>query len=521
MNILVLFKTVPVWERVLERDWEAFSPYGDLSYAGKEINCFDEAALELGLRLRDEYAEQGKEARCFAATAGTPHPSFAQTLFAAGYEDVAVLGAGEFEFASEEVARLLADYAAGGDCGLILAGAAAGMADTGTVPLRVAQKLGRTFITNALELRARGDAVELLCQEPDGLYRRVVRAPLLASVSNSPAVLRAATLRARLAVRDRQARTVWGDKTFDGGTENIIFSRSAGKRVCGLLEFTSVPGLAKTLLEHELSGKASARAAQSRAFCPPNAVVYDTQNILWYAAEPAFGPLRANWHAGKPDYALFADTYTGRALAYRLARETGAFFLTGALFAEDGESLFRRACASNVLARYRPRLPAVLTMEKLPVEAERVSLETADEKPPFWLLEEEKKACANDGLRNKKAVVVCGAGMGSRANCERARELARKLGAGFGLTRAAALNGWGGPGEIVGQSGASISPEICLVLGASGAGAFAAGIENAARVVAVNSDEKALIFRHADAGAVADAPALTEALLAAASCAAR
>ena len=103
--------------------------------------------------------------------------------------------------------------------------------------------------------------------------------------------------------------------------------------------------------------------------------------------------------------------------------------------------------------------------------------------------------------------------MGNRVNCELARTLAQRLGGGFGLTRAAALSGWGEPAEIVGQSGAAIAPKVCLVLGASGAGAFAAGIEKAACVVAVNTDEKALIFRHADVGVIADAPLAIRALL--------
>ncbi|NLA12290.1 MAG: hypothetical protein GX883_09240, partial [Firmicutes bacterium] len=93
------------------------------------------------------------------------------------------------------------------------------------------------------------------------------------------------------------------------------------------------------------------------------------------------------------------------------------------------------------------------------------------------------------------------------------RLLAKKLGAGFGLTRPAALEGWGRVDEIVGGSGVTITSEVSLVLGASGAGAFMCGLEAVSRIIAVNTDKQALIFKQADIGLLADAPALVEALL--------
>ncbi|HWQ57510.1 MAG TPA: FAD-binding protein [Clostridia bacterium] len=513
MNILVLFKTVPVWERVLEGDWERFSLHSDLSYAGTQFNCFDESALELGLRLKDEWKKFGRDARCFAVTAGTLHPSFAQTLFAAGYDDVASLGAEGIEFASGEVASLLARYAAQGEYELILAGGAAGMADTGTVPLSIAHELNRPLLVNAVELHAHGEALEALCQDGEGLWKHAVRLPLLVTIGNSPAVLRASTLRARLTHKDQEVRLVPVDYAARLNPKEIEFGRPAGKRACVHMEFSSMAEHAKKLLCEELKGKEHAPGVDSPGFCPENAVAYYTEGVPWYAAERAFGTLAEDWRKRKPDYALFLDDPMGRALAYRLANATGSFFLTGASFAEDGTSLARRACASNVVALHKPRVPAVLTMGKLPKTIESFSVDVENNGYPAWLLGEERLPHVCDGLGNKKIVVVCGAGIGSRANCELARTLAEKLGAGFGLTRAAALSGWGDPAEIVGQSGVSVSPEVCLVLGASGAGAFMVGIENAQRVIAVNCDENAPIFRNADVGVVADAQTLTHALL--------
>lgn len=159
--------------------------------------------------------------------------------------------------------------------------------------------------------------------------------------------------------------------------------------------------------------------------------------------------------------------------------------------------------------------PAVVTLSgKLPESVDIIS-DPTQEKYELNGLQWEKQleTSVQSGLSNPELVIVCGWGMGSRENCDKARILADRLGAGFGLTRPAALNGWGRPEEIVGQSGEKIVPRVCLVLGASGGGAFAVGIEGAGRIIAVNTDKNALIFRHADVGITQDAASLVDALL--------
>ncbi|MEG1436307.1 MAG: FAD-binding protein, partial [Oscillospiraceae bacterium] len=97
--------------------------------------------------------------------------------------------------------------------------------------------------------------------------------------------------------------------------------------------------------------------------------------------------------------------------------------------------------------------------------------------------------------------------------CDKVRELAKKIGAGFGLTRPVALNGWGSTSEIIGQSGKIISPSICLALGTAGAGAFLVGIEGAKKIIAVNTDSNALIFKNADIGIKMDAIKFVDAMI--------
>jgi len=535
MKILVCFKTTPVWERVLENDWEHFSEHADLSYAGKQINCFDESALELALRLKDAIRKQGREATCVAVTVGALPPAFAQTLFAAGFDDVVSLGTDSMEFAPAPVVAALTEYAAQGGFDLILTGKTAGMADTGLVPLLLAQRLKLPLLQDVLDAQLCEGGVAVRCQEPDGVWERCVRTPVLVSMGNSPAVLRAVTLRARLSVKSREARVIPVDIPAEPVERQ--FSRPVSKRSCIFLPGDELIGkLLKNLewppqtrvqvakgdqgsdlpncdsLPPSVAARLTPPSSKEGLCCPPKTIVYEMSNIPWRGASEALAHLVADWRVRKPDFALLPDTSLGRQLAAGLAATVNSFLLTDASLGED-DTVTRRVCASNLILTQRPCLPAVLTIAQLPPNVERIPL-TAEVSSPAWLIGEEQiSPAANNGLANPQLVVICGAGMGNRENCDKVRQLADKLGAGFGLTRMAALSGWGNPDEIVGQSGAIVSPEICLVLGASGAGAFVVGIENAGRVIAVNTDKNALIFRNADIGIVTDAPALVDKLL--------
>ncbi len=114
---------------------------------------------------------------------------------------------------------------------------------------------------------------------------------------------------------------------------------------------------------------------------------------------------------------------------------------------------------------------------------------------------------ASEGERNLDAydfVIVGGRGIGSRSNMERLLRLADRLGAAVGGSRPAVLNGWLPPERLVGLSGTTISPKLCIVLGASGCMPLVRGIETSETIVAVNSDPEAPIFDYCDVGIVDD-----------------
>ncbi len=107
-------------------------------------------------------------------------------------------------------------------------------------------------------------------------------------------------------------------------------------------------------------------------------------------------------------------------------------------------------------------------------------------------------------LKGARVIVAGGGGVGSKENFHVIHELAGVIGGAVGASRAAVDSGYIAKEHQVGQTGTTVRPALYIAAGISGAVQHRAGMEESAKIIAINSDAQAPIFSVAHYGIVGD-----------------
>ena len=239
----------------------------------------------------------------------------------------------------------------------------------------------------------------------------------------------------------------------------------------------------------------------------------DDADVSGYLVAPKAEVLAQLVEKTSPAAVLVVSTGEGKEIAGRLAVKTGSGLITDAVdVAEDGtttQSVF--AGNFTVTAKVTKGTPIVTvkpnsaTPEEAPAEGavEEFAATISDAAKGAKITASEPRRASGRPELTEAAIVVSG-GRGTGGNFEPVEAFADALGAAVGASRAAVDSGWYPHSFQVGQTGKTVSPQLYVANGISGAIQHRAGMQTSKTIVAVNQDEEAPIFELVDFGVVGD-----------------
>lgn len=256
---------------------------------------------------------------------------------------------------------------------------------------------------------------------------------------------------------------------------------------------------------------------------------------VWSADDPALADhlvapkadaVTAAVRALGPAAVLFTSSLEGKEIAARVAVRIGSGLVTDAVDLAPGESgpqVTAEVFAGNwTVASHVTHGTPVVTVKANAAPAEPAAAQPAVQQLEFIVADASKGARITSSEPKQssgrpelsEAAVVVSGGRGTGGEFGPVEELADVLGAAVGASRAVVDSGWYPHSYQVGQTGKTVSPQLYIAAGISGAIQHRAGMQTSKAIVAVNKDAEAPILALADLGIVGDLhtvlPAATE-----------
>ena len=250
--------------------------------------------------------------------------------------------------------------------------------------------------------------------------------------------------------------------------------------------------------------------------------VADDPRLARYLNDPYAKILHEAIVANRPEIVLIGATHDGRDLAPSVAAmlETGLTADCTVLSIDDERNLVqtRPAFGGNLMAqiktaKHRPQMATVRpgVMEKAVAddahtgEVVKLNVELTDADFRARIIEQVRDLSAEIALTDAKVIVAGGAGLGGAEGFELLQRLADCFSnSTVAASRACVDNGWIDHSRQVGQTGATVKPDLYFACGISGMIQHVSGMKGSKTIVAINKNPDAAIFDVADFGIVGD-----------------
>ncbi|MHC4178167.1 MAG: electron transfer flavoprotein subunit alpha/FixB family protein [Planctomycetota bacterium] len=261
-----------------------------------------------------------------------------------------------------------------------------------------------------------------------------------------------------------------------------------------------------------------------------NVYLVDDRRLAHYQTGPYAQVLGTLIERRRPQIVIYGATPMGRDLAPRVASKMRAGLTADCTDLEIGDVTDPKTKTpyENLLLQIRPAfggniVATIINFDRWPqmatVREGVMPLREPDEQRSGQIVEEQVEIDQESlalkliqrhveprkvNLKGARVIVAGGGGVGSKDNFALIYELAGAIGGAVGASRAAVDGGYIGKEHQVGQTGTTVRPALYIAVAISGAIQHRAGMEESAKIIAINSDPDAPIFSVAHYGIVGD-----------------